>query len=210
MQFDHLQIENFLSIGEAEVSLANRGLMLIQGKNLENGGASSNGAGKSSLVDAVFWCLYGKTARGVGTDDVINDAAGKECRVILTIKDDADVYLVTRHRKHSKGKNRLTVEHNGTDITLGTDKQTQELVNKIVGSSESVFANSVYAGQEAMPDLPMRTDKELKALVEEAAGIDRLNEAYKLQREKSQLGKTRSGIAANRHREARYSPSGTA
>ncbi|MFP3416331.1 hypothetical protein SB773_33350, partial [Bacillus sp. SIMBA_074] len=83
------------------------------------------------------------------------------------------------HRKHSKNKNRLTVIQNGKDITMGTDKQTQELVNKIVGSSESVFASSVYAGQEAMPDLPMRTDKELKALVEEAAGIDRLNEAHK-------------------------------
>lgn len=189
MQFEQMTIENFLSIGQAQVSLANRGLLLIQGVNRENGGASSNGAGKSSVVDALFWCLYGKTARGVGTDEVINDAAGKNCRVELIIKDDTDNYTVTRHRKHSKGKNRLIVEHNGTDITMGTDKQTQELVNKIVGSSESVFANSVYAGQEAMPDLPMRTDKELKALVEEAAGIDRLNEAYKLQREKANLTK---------------------
>lgn len=187
MQFDSVRIANFLSIGEADVKLANRGLLLIQGRNLENGGASSNGAGKSSLVDAVFWCLYGKTARGVGTDDVINDAAGKDCRVALTIHDGDDTYVIARHRKHSKQKNRLTVHHNGADITKGTDKQTQETVNRIVGSSESVFANSVYAGQEKMPDLPSMTDKELKALVEEAAGIDRLNEAYRVQREKANV-----------------------
>lgn len=189
MQFEHLSLTNFLSFGQADIKLANRGLLLIQGVNRENGGASSNGSGKSSLVDAIFWCLYGKTARGVGTDDVINNAAGKECRVVLTIKDGDDEYLIARHRKHSKHKNRLTVLQNGTDITMGTDKQTQELVNRIVGSSESVFANSVYAGQEAMPDLPMRTDKELKALVEEAAGIDRLNAAYQAQRDKANLVK---------------------
>ena len=189
MQFEHLSLTNFLSFEQVDVTLSNRGLLLIQGVNLENGGASSNGAGKSSIVDGIFWCLYGKTARGISTDEVINDTAGKECRALLSIKDGSDEYLVARHRKHSKNKNRLTVFHNGTDITMGTDKQTQELVNKIVGSSESVFASSIYAGQEAMPDLPMRTDKELKALVEEAAGIDRLNEAHKLQRDKANLVK---------------------
>jgi len=189
MQFEQLSVTNFLSFAQADFQLAGRGLLLIQGVNLENGGASSNGSGKSSLVDAIFWCLFGKTARGISADDVVNDAAGKECRVLLVVKDGSDEYVIARHRKHSKNKNRLTVIQNGKDITMGTDKQTQELVNKIVGSSESVFASSVYAGQEAMPDLPMRTDKELKALVEEAAGIDRLNEAHKLQRDKANLVK---------------------
>ncbi|KJZ17364.1 hypothetical protein TW86_03655 [Halomonas sp. S2151] len=185
MQFERLFIENFLSIGEADVALAGRGLLLIQGRNLENDAASSNGAGKSSLVDALFWCCYGKTARGVTTDDVINNVAGKDCRVSVTIKDGPDTYEISRHRKHSKHKNRLLVSHNGTDITKGTDKQTQGLVNTIIGSTESVFANSIYAGQERMPDLPSMTDKELKALVEEAAGIDRLNAAYQAQLKKA-------------------------
>lgn len=189
MQFKNLAIENFLSIGGARIDISNRGLMLIQGRNLENGGASSNGSGKSTLVDSLFWCLYGRTARGVTTDDVINDTIGKDCRVSLTVVDGADTYVIARHRKHHVHKNRLTLKHNGTDITYGTDKQTQEAVNRIVGSSESVFANSVYAGQEAMPDLPSKTDKDLKALVEEAAGIDRLSEAYQAQLKKANLVK---------------------
>lgn len=216
MQFEHLSIRNFLSIGEADVKLADRGLLLIQGRNLENGGASSNGAGKSTLVDSISWVLYGKTARGVTTDDVVNDLAGKNCCVELTIKDGDDEYLVARHRKHSKHKNRLRVFHNGTEISKGTDKQTQEVVNRIVGSSESVFANSVYAGQEKMPDLPSMTDKELKALVEEAAGIDRLNEAYRVQREKAntikreveaqqvEVDKTEDRLSAQRDQLARF------
>jgi len=190
MIFERLIIENFLSIKEASVELNGRGLLLIQGVNRENGGASSNGAGKSSVVDAVFWTLYGKTARGIGTDEVVNDTVGKDCRVSLLLKDGDDEYLITRHRKHAKGKNRLVVFMNGKEITSGTDKQTQEQVNKIIGSTESVFANSVYAGQEAMPDLPNRTDKELKSLVEEAAGIDRLNLAYQAQLKKASTLKT--------------------
>lgn len=189
MQFKTLTIENFLSIGNASIDLSNRGLMLIQGRNLENGGASSNGSGKSTLVDSLSWCLYGRTARGVTTDDVINDTVGKDCRVSLAVVDGDDTYVIARHRKHRTHKNRLTLKHNGTDITYGTDKQTQEAVNRIIGSSETVFANSVYAGQEAMPDLPSKTDKDLKALVEEAAGIDRLSEAYQAQLKKANLVK---------------------
>ncbi|MFP3428099.1 hypothetical protein, partial [Pseudoalteromonas sp. SIMBA_162] len=76
--------------------------------------------------------------RGVTTDDVINDTIGEDCRVSLTVEDGADAYVIARHRKHHVNKNRLTLKHNGTDITYGTDKQTQEAVNRIVGSSESV------------------------------------------------------------------------
>lgn len=45
-------------------------------------------------------------------------------------------------------------------------------MNAIVGCSADVFTSAVYAGQERMPDLPSMTDKTLKMLIEEAAGIE--------------------------------------
>ncbi|MER9176255.1 AAA family ATPase [Mesorhizobium sp. M0955] len=189
MKFTKLRIENFLAITEADINLADRGLVLIQGINHDDSSADSNGAGKSSIADALCWALYGTTARDVTGDDVINDKAGKGTLVQVDIEDGDDVWRIKRHRKHPKGKNSLVVLHllkDGTinDLTKGTEKLTQPLVDKIVGASHDVFTSAVYAGQERMPDLPAMTDKNIKILVEEAAGVTLLEEAYKEARER--------------------------
>lgn len=55
-------------------------------------------------------------------------------------------------------------------------------MNAIVGCSADVFTSAVYAGQERMPDLPSMTDKTLKMLIEEAAGIEVLEAAHAIAR----------------------------
>lgn len=182
--FKSLKIENFLSIGEGGVDLDSRGLLLIQGVNDDDPSANSNGAGKSSVVDALCWSLYGTTARGQSGDRVVNRFEGKNCRVETTFAFNGKTYAVTRHRKHSSGKNRLLFACEGDDLTLGTDKLTQELIEKTIGCSLEVFTASIYAGQNRMPNLPAMTDKELKQLVEEAAGIEVLDAAYGIARER--------------------------
>jgi DNA repair exonuclease SbcCD ATPase subunit len=182
MDFKSLYIRNFLTIGSAQLDLDNRGLILIQGVNNDDPSAKSNGAGKSSIVDALFWVLYGETARGVSGDDVINETAGKDCHVSVVVEDGTDVFEISRGRKSKEIKNALVVKHmlptGNVDLTKGTDKETQKVVEKIIGSSKEVFTAAVYAGQEKMPDLPGMTDKQLKLLIEEAAGVEVLSEAY--------------------------------
>lgn len=187
MKFVDMELENFLAISHAKVNLTDRGLVLIQGVNSDDSSADSNGAGKSTLADGIDWILYGETARGVSGDDVINIAAGKGTRGALRILDDDGLtYTIARHRKHKTGKNSLTVVASDgiteTELTKGTDKLTQEVVLKIVGASHAVFKAAVYAGQEQMPDLPAMTDKHLKLLLEEAAGTEVLEAAYKTAR----------------------------
>jgi len=183
MDFLTLSIENFLTIGKAKAQLNNKGLVLIQGVNKDDQSTDSNGAGKSSIPDALCWALYGKTARGVTGDAVINSKAKKNCRVVVSVDDNGTHYTVSRHRKHKEGKNRLTVHRidkqgNASELTKGTDKLTQALVDEVLGCSHEVFVAAVYAGQEMMPNLPGMTDKQLKVLIEEAAGIDLLQRAY--------------------------------
>lgn len=178
MKIKSVSINNFLVIGEAKISLDDRGLVLVQGDNKDDGSANSNGAGKSSLVDAISWCLFGITARGVTGDEVVNNKIGKNCRVSVDIDDDGTLYQINRFRKHRDGKNNLNViDGGGGELTCGTTKLTQELIDKIVGCSSDVFNAAVYAGQEQMPDLPGMTDKALKTLIEESAGIQRLQTA---------------------------------
>ncbi|NIR17999.1 MAG: AAA family ATPase, partial [Desulfobacterales bacterium] len=101
MKFRFLKAENFLSLGDVKLKLANRGVVLIMGENRDASGASSNGAGKSAIWDAMVWGLFGKTLRGITGDDVVNLKAKKNCKVRLSLKDDAgqDVKII-RYRKH--------------------------------------------------------------------------------------------------------------
>jgi DNA repair exonuclease SbcCD ATPase subunit len=195
MKFHQLSIENFLTIKSASLDLADRGLHLIQGVNDHDSSASSNGAGKSSVVDAICWCLFGVTAREAKGDDVVNRGTGKNCRVSIEISNGSSRYLVRRHRKHSGGKNSLVVAAmtdapGFVDLSKGTDTETQKVLEKLLGCSYEVFIAAVYSGQEAMPDLPRMKDRELKTLIEEAAGLQRIERAYELARERMNTAKS--------------------
>lgn len=204
MNLQDLTIKNFLTIGEASINLDNRGLLLVQGVNEDDSSAISNGAGKSSIVDAICWCLYGTTARGVSGDAVVHRIAKKDCSVTLELMDGADLYRVTRHRKHKVNANQLFVHRvDGAatiDMSKGTDKETQGVLEKLIGCSLEVFTSSVYAGQEQMPDLPGMTDKMLKTLIEEAAGVEVLTEAYNIAR-----AQYNAATAATAVKEAQFS-----
>jgi DNA repair exonuclease SbcCD ATPase subunit len=185
MKIKSLTISNFLIIGEAKINLDNRGLLLVQGENEDDSSANSNGAGKSSIVDAISWCLFGETARGVSGDSVVNNTIGKDCCVSVIVQDGDKEYGISRYRKHSVRQNDLTVwlwQEGGLALELdkGTTKLTQGVVDRIVGCSYEVFIAAVYSGQEMMPDLPAMTDKQLKMIVEEAAGIERLQAAHEV------------------------------
>src|ERR1700738_3365164 len=95
-----LCIGNFLAIEAADdIHLADKGLILLQGDNQDDPSTSSNGAGKSSLMGA----LWGKTARGIAGDDVIRTGS-KKAEVSVNLFDEQhDVnWRVTRTRQKGK------------------------------------------------------------------------------------------------------------
>lgn len=179
-----VEIEDFLSIGTARFELDDKGLCLVQGENIDNSSAVSNGAGKSSLVDGIMWALYGETARGASTSEVIRHGAkGARVRVLLA-DEDGMTYGVERRRSKSRVELSLVqckaalATTAVTDLTLGTVALTQEKIVQILGCSAEVFRSAVYLGQEQMPDLPRMTDKKLKELIEEASGLAVIEECY--------------------------------
>lgn len=184
MKIVNVSISNFMSIGQAQFSLDDIGLWLVQGENKDDTSQNSNGAGKSSIVEAICWALFGETSRNESGDEVINSKIGKDCYVSLMLEDSTDVYLITRHRKDTSYKNQLVMQvqtHGGwEDITKGTTDLTQKDIETIVGCSYEVFRAAIYMGQEEQVDLPAMTDKQLKTVVEEAAGIEQLQRAEEL------------------------------
>jgi len=192
VKFTSFDITGFMAIGEARLDLKDKGLILIQGENRDDESAKSNGAGKSSVVDAISWCLFGLTARGESGDAIINNNHKYAYTKVIIEQEDGQQYSIMRTRKHPKHKNRVKLfrwgwddeEYTWVDMTAGTDKATQELINKVIGCDHTVFNAAIYQGQEKIPNLPTFTDKQLKELVEETAGINILQDCYTKAREK--------------------------
>jgi DNA repair exonuclease SbcCD ATPase subunit len=171
MNIKRLQIQNFLGIGKADLTFDKHGLVLIDGINEDSPVASSNGAGKSSIFEALYWVLYGKTKRGLAGDAVINCEAGKDCAVVLEFDD----YRVTRSRK-VKMMAPLIVEQIRSDgavadMTCGTAKETQEMLDGITRISELTFSKAAHFGQGDVKPFASLTDAELKTVFEQALGL---------------------------------------
>jgi DNA repair exonuclease SbcCD ATPase subunit len=182
MKVGGVYVADFLSIEGAQFNLTDRGLIAVQGENMDNTSAVSNGAGKSSLVDAIMWCLYGQTARGSTTDDVIRNGCKLATVIVDLLMDDGSRYFIERRRSKGKTDLKLRRTHGSPTVldvlTLGTNALTQALIDKIIGCDAEVFRAAVYIGQEAMPDLPGMSDKQLKELIEQAAGLSVIEECY--------------------------------
>lgn len=152
-----LIIENFFSIEKAEIDLLNRGLVLIEGINNSNDSCSSNGAGKSSIFEAILWCLYEKTLRGYSKDDVINIHRVKSgCAVSLVLEDGS---ILRRTRKHPEYK---------TSFTLDEKEVEKDWAEKNIGLSYNSFLYVLMMGQNSGFTLASAKDSDIKSLYSNA------------------------------------------
>jgi len=140
--FDSLSVKNFLSIGSEplELSFLN-GINLITGENKDNNG--KNGIGKSTIVDSIFWCLFGNTIRELKKENIQHNQNKEECCVKLSFKiktqNEEKQYDIKRILNPAK----IEILCNGEDITLSTIPKNDEFIKKLINSNEEVFNNAV-------------------------------------------------------------------
>jgi DNA repair exonuclease SbcCD ATPase subunit len=146
VNFSNISIKNFLSIGKEEVLLDfKKGTCLITGENKDNGGR--NGVGKSSLIESIYWTLFGSTIRDIKKDRIVHNQSKGGTSVILnfSIEDgkESNRYKITRSLEPSK----LLLEKYGDvsleDISLSTMPKTDEYIKQLIGANEEVFQNAV-------------------------------------------------------------------
>lgn len=142
--FKTIKIKNFLSIGKDEVTLDfSSGINLITGENQDKGGR--NGVGKSSLIESIYWCLFGNTIRDIKKDKVLHNQSKKGCEVVLDFELNGNVYKITRSLDPSK----VVLEKfspdsfSAEDISLSSIPKTDEYIKELIGANEEVFQNSV-------------------------------------------------------------------
>jgi DNA repair exonuclease SbcCD ATPase subunit len=179
-------INNFFSVQETTLYLKDKGLVSIEGDNQDDSSADSNGAGKSTIINAILWCNYGHVGKEeVKADEIVNDKAGKNCMVQCLWEDGSIQYLITRYRKHSKFKNDIRVEQKHgdgewKDITKATAPAIQAQIDEILGQDLATFEANCFARQKHALDIPAMKDKALKELLEKTLPFDDLAACFEL------------------------------
>lgn len=179
-------VQNFLSFGKASFDFRSAGLTFVEGENLDDDSANSNGSGKSAMIDALVWCLFGITLRGYENDEVVHRKVGEDCLVQVHLEIEDELYTISRARRHSKLKNTLRVTHDnlGEDMSGPSNTETQLVVEKLLGCSRRTFMSSVVFGQDRGYRFSSLTDKEQKEILDEVLGVERFAQACSSARSK--------------------------
>jgi chromosome segregation protein len=138
----HINIKNFRSIHDVSLEIKD-GLYAIVGKNTDQP-ATFNGAGKSSCIYALWWCLTGTSLGGeVLADDVVNIQEGKNCKVECLFDTDQGEVIITRCRKDKEHGNNLFLTINGQDLSCHKVVETQERINQLLKVNFDVLKSTI-------------------------------------------------------------------
>ena len=171
-----LTVKNFMSVGNQTqaVDFDQQQLTLVLGENLDQGGddsGSRNGTGKTTIINALSYALYGMALTNIKRNNLINKTNGKGMLVTLHFEKDGVDYRVERGR----GPNLLKFYINNQEQELidesqGDSRKTQETINELLGMSHDMFKHIVALNTYTEPFLSMRTNDQ-RAIIEQLLGI---------------------------------------
>ena len=184
-------MKNFLSIGNVTQSITFVGndLILVLGENLDLGGNDNrNGVGKSAIVNALSYALYGTALTNIRKDNLINSTNLKHMLVTLTFELNGVDYKIERGRKPGIFKfAKDGVEQNVVeDETQGEGRHTQEEIVKLIGISHDMFKHIVALNTYVEPFLAMRSNDQ-RVIIEQLLGITKLSEKSEKLKEESRV-----------------------
>jgi len=170
MRLLQLKLTNFRPFESVDLDLNADGLIGIRGLN---------GAGKSSLLAAIDWAIYGQRGSGGLTPRRTGATAGERCEVELEFSYDGHHYQVIRNEK----KAHLRVD--GEPVAQTLSATTNELVERL-GITRESFTSTFYARQREIEALKPDADEgKRRRQLEDLLGLTRLRDACKLARQEA-------------------------
>lgn len=175
LKITNLTLKNFLSIGNATqaVRLDQHGVTLILGSNADStGGITRNGAGKTAILQAVSFALFGKPLTRIKADNLINNINVKTMLVTIEFERGDTVYRIERGRKPNllrffvNDKERIFDDE---DLSQGENRRTQEEIERVLGMSHTMFCYILALNTYTEPFLLMRPADQ-RAVMEELIG----------------------------------------
>lgn len=151
IQFETVIIHHFLSFGDSEINLSNRGYCLVSGINHNpKDAAVSNGSGKSSIWSAICWALTGETIQGLSSN-LANVYFDDGCWVELHFKVDDKQYKIIRSKDDSKLGTDLKIYINNEDKSGKGIRESEALLAQYLPDITSELIGSVIILGQGLP-----------------------------------------------------------
>lgn len=155
------------------------GLTLVLGNNMDLGGdGSRNGTGKTTIVNALSFGLYGNALYNIKKDNLVNKTNNKSMLVTVDFERDGVNYRIERGRKPNIFRflvNDVDSNEGITDEMQGEGRLSQEAIEKVLGMSHTMFKHIVALNTYTEPFLSMRANDQ-RDLIEQLLGITQLSE----------------------------------
>ena len=189
-----LTVKNFVSVGNATqaVNFQKGHLTLVLGENLDQGGddsGSRNGTGKTTIVNALSYAIFGNALTNIKKDNLINKINSKNMLVTVEFEKDGILYKIERGRKPNILKFYINdQEQEAADDGQGDSRETQKDIDILLGMSHDMFKHIVALNTYTEPFLSMKANDQ-RAIIEQLLGITILSEKAEALKEQIRISK---------------------
>jgi DNA repair exonuclease SbcCD ATPase subunit len=196
IKIKNITVKNFMSVGNQTQAIDfDKGeLTLVLGENLDLGGdgnGSRNGTGKTTIVNALSYAIYGNALTNIKRDNLINKINGKGMLVTIDFEKNGVEYSIHRGRK----PNVLKFVVNGTeqdpvdgDEAQGDSRETQKAIEDLFGMSHDMFKHILALNTYTEPFLSMKNNDQ-RNIIEQLLGITMLSEKAESLKEKMRINR---------------------
>lgn len=179
----HVTAKNFLSIGNITqaVDFDKEHLTLVLGENVDLGGddtGSRNGVGKTAILNALSYALYGQALTNIKKENLINKTNGKNMLVTVEFEKGSSKFRIERGRKPNVLKlyvNNTELKSTDDDESQGDSRETQKAIEQMLEMSHTMFKHLVALNTYTEPFLSMKAADQ-REVIEQLLGITLLSE----------------------------------
>ena len=197
----NLTVKNFMSVGNSTqgIDFDRKDLTLVLGENLDLGGdGSRNGTGKTTIINALSYALYGTALSNIRKDNLVNKTNAKNMMVSLDFGVGGKEYKIERGRKPNVLRFYINnQEQEATDNAQGDSRETQQAIERTLGLSHDMFKHILALNTYTEPFLSLKSNDQ-RTIIEQLLGITMLSE--RADRIKELNRETKDGITEEEFR----------
>ena len=168
-----------MSVGAATqgIDFDRNDLTLVLGENLDLGGdGSRNGTGKTTIINALSYALYGQALSNIRKDNLVNKTNGKNMLVSLDFSVNGQEYRIERGRKPNVLRFYINNEHKAAeDEAQGDSRETQDAIERVMNMSHDMFRHVLALNTYTEPFLSLKANDQ-RTIIEQLLGITLLSE----------------------------------
>ena len=169
MIFKKLKLTNFKSHQSTIIGF-DKGISVIVGEN---------GAGKSTILEAISFALFKQhTAKKI--DDLVRNNADNMAVELEFTSNGKDYKIVREKKSNLKSSIYTKTSNEGGFVHICTgDREVNDEIRQILDIDSDLFLNAIYIRQGEIADLVDKTPAEKKLLIAKLLGIDSLEKSWK-------------------------------